>query len=262
MGREHRVLSKLWRVYPRAPRSFHYCDDDSVIGAPFVALEYREGETIRDAIPASMVRHPRVTRRVCLALVDAMADLHTLDVEASGLAELGRPDGFGLRQVTGWRDRWRRAASDESDSTMDQVATDLERTVPAATRTSIVHNDLKLDNCQFHAGDPDTVTAVLDWDMATIGDPLFDVANLLVSTQSLPVWVLGRDDVADRYAAQSGVNITNLRWYEAFATFRTGVVVQQLFARYARGESTDDRLAGYGALIPQIAARARAVLDG
>jgi aminoglycoside phosphotransferase (APT) family kinase protein len=97
--------------------------------------------------------------------------------------------------------------------------------------------------------------------MATTGDPLFDVANLLSSSQSSPIWVVSRDDVAQRYAARSGIDITNIKWYEAFASFRTGVVVQQLYNRYARGESTDERLASMGDLVPGIAERARTLVD-
>lgn len=262
MAREHRVLSRLSTVFPRAPRSLHYCCDPGIIGAPFVIVEHREGEVVRQQVPAAMAHHDDVERRMCLALVDAMADLHAVDVDAAGLGELGHPDGFGTRQVSGWLDRWRRVAPDGDAGTMEEIGTELGRRVPAPLRTSVVHNDLKLDNCQFAAGDPDTVTSLFDWDMATVGDPLFDVANLVVSTEHLPVWVLSAAEVADRYADRTGAAPSDLRWYEAFARWRTAVVVQQLFDRYARGESTDDRLAPLGRLVPDIAARARAVLDG
>jgi aminoglycoside phosphotransferase (APT) family kinase protein len=261
MAREHKVLSRLWRSYPRAPRSDYYCDDESIAGAPFVIIEYREGEVVRDKVPPSMAQHPDVERRICLALVDAMADLHSVDVDAAELAELGNPDGFAARQVSGWHDRWRRAAPDDPVPAMNDVASELAASVPEPPRVSVVHNDLKFDNCQFHAGNPDHVTSVFDWDMATTGDPLFDVANLLSSSQSSPIWVVSRDEVAERYADRSGIDITNIKWYEAFASFRAGVVVQQLYSRYARGESADERLASFGDLVPGIAERARALVD-
>ena len=256
MAREHKVLSRLWRAYPRAPRSDHYCDDESIVGAPFVIIEYREGEVVRATVPPSMAQQPDVERRICLALVDAMAELHAVDVDAAGLTDLGHPDGFAARQVSGWHDRWRRAAPDDPVPAMNDVAAQLAASVPEPPRVSVVHNDLKLDNCEFEAGDPDHVTSVFDWDMATTGDPLFDVANLLSSSQSSPIWVVSRDDVAQRYAARSGIDITNIKWYEAFASFRTAVVVQQLYNRYARGESSDERLASLGDLVPGIADRA------
>jgi aminoglycoside phosphotransferase (APT) family kinase protein len=226
-----------------------------------VIIEYREGEVVRGAVPPAMAHHADVERRICLALVDAMADLHSFDVEEAGLTDLGRPDGFGTRQVSGWHDRWLRAAPDVPVPDMDAVAANLAASVPAPPRVSVVHNDLKLDNCQFHADDPDLVTSVFDWDMATTGDPLFDVANLLSSSQQSAVWVVSRDEVAERYAARSGIDVTNIAWYEAFAAFRAGVVVQQLATRYARGESTDERLAAFGDLVPGIAERARALVD-
>ena len=261
MAREHKVLSQLWQAYPRAPRSAYSCDDDSIVGAPFVIIEYREGEVVRGAVPPSMARHPDAERRICLALVDAMAELHSVDVDGAGLANLGNPDGFGARQVSGWHDRWRRAAPDDPVPVMNQIADELAASVPRPPRVSVVHNDLKLDNCQFDAGDPDRVTSVFDWDMATTGDPLFDVANLLSSSQQSPIWVVSRDDVAQRYAERSGIDISNIKWYEAFAAFRVGVVVQQLSSRYARGESTDERLAAFADLVPGIAERARALVD-
>jgi aminoglycoside phosphotransferase (APT) family kinase protein len=260
MAREHKVLSRLGHVYPRAPRSDYYCEDETIVGAAFVIIEYREGEVVRATVPPSMTQHPHVERRMCLALVDAMAELHSVDVDAAGLADLGTPDGFGARQVSGWHDRWRRAAPDDPVPAMNEIAHELAASVPAPPRVSVVHNDLKLDNCQFQAEDPDHVTAVFDWDMATTGDPLFDVANLLSSSQQSPIWVVSRDDVAQRYAERSGIDITNIKWYEAFASFRTGVVVQQLYSRYARGESTDERLASFGDLVPGIADRAGALV--
>jgi aminoglycoside phosphotransferase (APT) family kinase protein len=260
MHREYRVLSALWERYPRAPRPYLYSDDESIVGAPFIVVEYREGETIRESIPPSMAAHVDVTRRVCFAIVDAMADLHCVRIDTPALEGLGRPDGFGARQVSGWLDRWRRAAPDDAEPTMEAVGRQLAASVPEPPRAAVVHNDLKPDNCQFRTGDPDHVTSVFDWDMATVGDPLFDVANLLSSSQQLPIWVVSRDEVAERYAARSGLDLTGLRWYEAFATFRSGVVVQQLYNRFASGASSDDRLAGLGALVPGIAERARSLL--
>ena len=202
-----------------------------------------------------MARHPDVERRICLALVDAMAELHSVDVDAAGLRDLGKPDGFGARRVPAGTIAGVVPRPTIPSPTMNDVARARPRRFRYRRRVSVVHNDLKLDNCQFHADDPDHVTSVFDWDMATTGDPLFDVANLLSSSQQSPIWVVSRDDVAQRYAQRSGIDITNIKWYEAFASFRTGVVVQQLYNRYARGESTDERLASFGDLVPGIAER-------
>jgi aminoglycoside phosphotransferase (APT) family kinase protein len=126
---------------------------------------------------------------------------------------------------------------------------------------SIVHNDLKLDNCQFASREPDTVTSVFDWDMATLGDPLFDLGLLLTSMGTLPVWVLSIEQAVGHYGERSGIDVDRIDWYLAFATWRMAIVLQQLYSRYLAGDSTDDRLAGFGAHVPIAAERARALLD-
>ena len=161
MRREYRVLSRLWRNFDRAPRAYVFCDDHDVIGADFVVMERRRGEVVRGAIPPSMADHPDVGRRIGFALVDAMADLHLLDPAASDLGDLGRPAGFVARQVTGWKKRWDLVRPDDGPPLMDSVPERLARRVPAPTRVSIVHNDLKLDNCQFDPADPDRVQSDL-----------------------------------------------------------------------------------------------------
>ncbi|MBL7500216.1 phosphotransferase family protein [Frankia sp. CNm7] len=256
MHREYRVLSRLNAVYPRAPYAPHFSDDIDILGAPFVIIEFRDGEVVGDTLPASMAHHPDVERRLDLALIDAAADLHTLDVTTVGLADLGRPDGFGDRQVAGWTRRWDRVSSDGQLPLMERVAQRLARTVPPPPAVSIVHNDLKLDNCQFDPADPDTVTSVFDWDMATIGDPLFDIGSLLVSMGRSPLWVLSDDEALGRYEKRSGINVGHIDWYVAFAVWRTAVVVRQLAHRYESGDSADDRLAGIGAAIGDFAERA------
>jgi aminoglycoside phosphotransferase (APT) family kinase protein len=143
---------------------------------------------------------------------------------------------------------------------MDQVAAELANEIPVPGRVSIVHNDLKLDNCQFRPGDPDRVTAVFDWDMATLGDPLFDLANLLMSSAGQPVWVLSNAEAIDLYRNHTGADLGDLHWYLAFARWRSGVIVQQLYNRYAKAESTDARLASMGSLAPSIATSALAIL--
>jgi aminoglycoside phosphotransferase (APT) family kinase protein len=262
MAREYRVLSRLAAVYPRAPRALHCTDDSSIIGAPFVVQEHRQGEVIRDRIPPSMAQHADVERRVDLALLVAAAELHTVDVDACGLADLGRPEGFAQRQVSGWRNRWERAADDGSPGSdvMYEVADELSRRLPRPQRAAIVHNDLKLDNCLFEPADPDTVVSVLDWDMATVGDPLFDVGTMLVAMRSLPVWVLDTDEAVDAYAAATGMDLAAIGWYLAFATWRTAVVMRQLANRYRSGDSVDERLAAMEAHIPATAELARSML--
>ena len=285
MRREFRVLSKLWRHFDKAPRAYAFCDDHDVVGSDFVVMERRRGEVVRGAVPSSMVHHVGAGRRMGLALVDATAQIHLLDPLACDLGDLGRPNGFVARQVGGWKARWdlvrpdpasphTSAAVAEVLPLMDEVHARLLAALPEPMRVSFVHSDLKLDNCQFAPDDPDRVGAIFDWDMTTLGDPLIDLGTLLsywpdpsdppgaqrgvpgLSTIGLPT----RAEVAARYADLTGVGVDRIRWYEAFAAWKTAVVVQQLYHRWAVGDSTDDRMADKADRIPALARSASGLL--
>jgi aminoglycoside phosphotransferase (APT) family kinase protein len=276
MKREFKVLSRLWRHFDRAPRAYVFCDEPAVLGADFFVMERRRGEVIRASLPVSMRAHRDVGRRVAFALVDAMAELHALDPIACGLGDLGQPNGFVERQVTGWARRWALAKFPDAPPDMDELHQRLVRSMPALSRVSIVHNDLKLDNCQFDPADPDRVVSIFDWDMTTLGDPLIDLGTLLnywpdprdpASAQrtSYPqlarVGLPPRSELTARYAARAGIEVTAASWWEAFALWKTVVVVQQLHRRWARGESTDPRMASIADRIPSLIAAAGMVLD-
>jgi aminoglycoside phosphotransferase (APT) family kinase protein len=277
MRREHRTLSRLWRRFAPAPRALLFCDDHAVVGADFLVVEYRPGEVIWDAIPASMQAHADVGRRVGLAAVEALAQLHLVSPAAIGLADLGRPEGFVERQVAGWAKRWGLVARKETAPLMGAVGDRLARSIPRSPHAAILHNDYKLDNCQFDPADPDRVRSVFDWDMATLGDPLVDLGTTLnywpdpsdgddgsgalvvpgVESLKLPT----RAEVVERYAAVTGFDLDAIAWYEAFACWKTAVVLQQLYVRYLRGESTDERMAARGGLVEPQARRAATLLD-
>ena len=275
MKREFKLLSRVWQRYDRAPRAYLFCDDHAVLGADFFVMERRRGEVVRTEIPASMRAHRDVSRRISFALVDAMADLHAVDYRACDLADLGRPDGFIERQVSGWAKRWELSKFDDSSVEMDELHARLVRTMPPMSRVSIVHNDVKLDNCQFDPNDPDRVVSIFDWDMATLGDPLADLGTLLnywpdpsdppdsqranrpeLRNIGLPT----RAEISARYAERTGVNVGTVRWWEAFALWKTVVVVQQLHRRWVRGESKDPRMATIADRIPSLIGAAQAAL--
>jgi aminoglycoside phosphotransferase (APT) family kinase protein len=276
MRREFKVLSRLWRRFDRAPRAYAFCDDAEVLGADFFVMERRRGEVIRTAMPETMRAHPEVGRRVAWAVVDAMAELHALDPARCDLADLGRPDGFVERQVDGWARRWELAKLDDAPAAMGELHAWLVRERPALSRVSIVHNDLKLDNCQFDPADPDRVASIFDWDMATLGDPLIDVGTLLnywpdpadppdASRASHPglteMGLPTRAEITARYAARTGADVAAVRWWEVFALWKTVVVVQQLHRRWVRGESTDPRMARIADRIPALIEAARRVIE-
>jgi aminoglycoside phosphotransferase (APT) family kinase protein len=279
MKREWRVLSRLWRHFDRAPRAYLFCDDHAVAGADFFVMEHRPGLVIRDAIPSPMTGHADVARRASFALIDAMAELHLLDPAKAEVADIGKPDGFVARQVSGWRKRWELAAAragNDPRGEMTTAAARLERSTPAPQRASIVHNDLKLDNCAFAPDDPDRVASIFDWDMTTLGDPMIDLGTLLnywpdpadppearrgshdgMRQMGLPP----RAEIAARYVTRAGLDPAPLRWYEAFAQWKTAVVVQQLHNRWLEGASADPRHEHIAEGVPALAASAMRLLD-
>lgn len=265
MAREFKVLSRLWRAFDRAPRAFVFCDDEAVIGASFFVMERREGVVVRRAIPEEMAHHEDLERRISFALVDAIVDFHAVDYAAIDLVDLGRPKGFLERQLAGWAKRWE-LAKDRDLPDFERLHAWLEANKPAASRSTLVHNDLKLDNCQFRAEDPDRVTSIFDWDMTTLGDPLFDLGTLLAywteaqnegdwqgpkQVMALPGFPQ-RDEVAEHYAKRAGLGLGEIDWYEAFAHWKTAVVVQQIFIRWKRGQTKDERFAIYEQRVPEL----------
>lgn len=261
MKREFRALSGLNPVFDRAPKAFAFCEDTTVIGAPFLVMERRAGVVVRADIPAALKTHSNVEERISFALVDAMADFHAIDPVAAGLEKLGRPEGFVERQLIGWYKRWQ-LVTEQRDEAFEQVYALLVKAMPETRRNTLVHNDLKLDNCMFAAGNPDLVTTILDWDMTTIGDPLIELGTLLSywreqgdATNRAPTIDLdmtkfpSRQAMVSRYAS-GGADVSDIEWYEAFGLWKQAVVLKQLFHRYAVGESQDERMAAFPDFIP------------
>jgi len=178
MRREYRILHRLSTFFAPAPRAHLLCTDPAVIGSDFVVMERREGVVIRTALPESFREVPNAETRLASALMQVCAELHLVDTAAAGLQDLGKPAGFTDRQLAGWTKRWHLAKLKENKG-MDLLMDALMQDIPRPQRVSIVHGDLKFDNCQFQPGEPDRVTSVFDWDMATLGDPLIDLGGLL-----------------------------------------------------------------------------------
>jgi aminoglycoside phosphotransferase (APT) family kinase protein len=272
MGREYRVLNALWPVFPPAPRPWVSCEDPSIIGSPFYVMERRRGVVVRREEPAAWKRTPAIRRRVSEAVVDVMVDLHAVDWRAVGLGDLGRPDGFVARQVKGWAERWDRA-KDREVAAVTAVAAWLAERVPQPTGATLVHGDLKLDNLMLDPADPGRVVAVLDWEMCTTGDPLVDLGLLLcywteagdpyarkesiVQITSQPGY-LSRAELVERYASRTGRDVSKIAFYEIFALYKVAVVVQQIYIRWKRGQTRDERFAGFG---QRAEALAQAALD-
>lgn len=276
MRREFKACAGLNPHFDRAPRPYAFCDDHSVIGSDFLVTEYREGVGVWGQVPASMAHHADAGRRIGFSVVDAMADMHRLDPESIGLGDLGKPAGFVGRQVSGWSKRWDLVDAGRIPEMADVTARLADLQPSENPQVSVLHNDLKPDNCQWQPDDPDRVYSIFDWDMATIGDPLIDVGTLLnywpnpsdtptdkaramegLDQMGLP----SRGEVIERYAELTGFDVSTVRWYEAFATWKTIVVLEQLYQRYVRGESTDPRMADLGLAGPPMAERVARLLE-
>lgn len=271
MAREYRVLSVLHEAYPLAPQAFHYCEDTSIMSEPFFVMERRIGTVLRGRWPNSLPANDRIRRTVGESFVDAVAALHGVDYEGLGLVDLGRPDGFVPRQVAGWTDRWKRARRDEV-ADMEQLAAALAEDIPAPQRTSLLHNDFKLDNTMV--GEDGRLVAVFDWDMSTIGDPLVDLGTTLAywdAPAEVAVVVppdgqvlgsvLDADEIVTTYENRTGLDCSNIDWYRALASFRIAVILQQIHIRYLRGQTADERFALLGAVVPPLAAQGLGFLD-
>jgi len=261
MGREFRILSALAGLYPKAPRPFAYCSDAAVIGAPFYVMERARGVILRgDAVPDGLDLGPANMRALSLALVDTLAELHTIDVSAPGLADLGHPEGYVGRQVKGWTERYENAATDELPQ-MERSATWLAEHLPEESGVALIHNDFKYDNVVLDPDDPRRIVAVLDWEMATVGDPLLDLGTSLAywidpddppEVRMLPVGPtlrpgnLSRREVASRYADVTGRDVGELLFPYVYGLFKVGVIAQQIYRRFKDGHARDPR---FGMLI-------------
>lgn len=257
MGREFRVLSKLHNAYPLAPSVLLYCDDENVLGAPFYLMERRHGIIIRRDPPPGMEFSPQTASRLSESFVDNLARLHGLDYSSIGLAEIGKPDGYLQRQVTGWIERYVGSKTHELPE-VERIASWINRHMPPAATAALIHNDYKYDNTVLNPTNPTEITGVLDWEMCTIGDPLSDVGT------ALAYWVdpddsselqeirwgpttsagsLSRSELVERYARRTGRDTSHMPFYLAFARFKVAVIVQQIYYRYHHGLTRDPRFA-------------------
>lgn len=273
MGREFRVLSALQGAFPESPRPIHFCDDESVIGAPFYVVERIRGIILRRDYPPGLAATPALVQAQQHALIDTLARLHALDHRAQGLAEFGRAEGYVRRQVDGWTARYVSARTDDA-ADADGVAAWLASAMPPESgQAALIHNDYKLDNVVFDDARPERLIGVLDWEMATVGDPWMDLGCSLaywieagdppelLATRMLPTQLPGsltRAEVVRRYAAARGLPEPDFRFYRVFGLFRLAVIVQQIYYRFFHGQTRDARFAALGPMARVLIGRAAA----
>ncbi len=272
MSREYRVLSKLHPVYPPAPHVLVYCDDASVLGAPFYLMERISGFIMRRDPPPGLPFTEETARRLSESFLDNLVRLHGLDYERIGLGDLGKPQGYLERQVRGWIDRYHGSETHNLPD-VERIAPWLIEHMPSTTDATLIHNDYKYDNVVLDPNDITHIIGVLDWEMSTIGDPLTDLGTTIAYwldphdsaelrdirwCPSMRPGSLTRAQLVERYVRATGRDSSNMVFYLTFACFKIAVILQQIYYRYHHGLTHDERFA---AMPERIRILVRASLD-
>ncbi|MGO2385776.1 MAG: phosphotransferase family protein [Psychrobacter sp.] len=254
MVREYTVQKALKDAYPYVPEMIALCTDEAVIGADFYVMERMEGIIPRAELPEGIDLDPKQTRLLCTNVLDALVELHQIDyTEHPDLVSLGRGEGYCERQISGWDRRYVKAKTPNVPS-FALVRQWLAKHTPADSKTCIIHNDWRFDNVILDADEPTKVIGVLDWEMATLGDPLMDLGSALAywieeddniimqQFRRQPTHLEGmmtRDEVVDYYLKKSGLEIDNWTFYEVFGLFRLSGIIQQIYYRYYHKQTTN-----------------------
>ncbi|QSP96345.1 phosphotransferase family protein [Marinobacter salinisoli] len=260
MLREARVMQALKPVYPYVPDIIAVCDDHDVLGCDFYVMERLKGIILRQDFPEGFDLSEQDTRKLCLSVIDKLVDLHRVDAKAAGLDSLGKGAGYVQRQIGGWSDRFRKSRTEDVGD-FETVMTWLNDKMPEDVAQVVIHNDYRFDNVVLNPDNPFEVIGVLDWEMATIGDPLMDLGN------SLAYWIqaddegpfqmlrrqpthrpgmLTRNEVVAYYMEKSGFRVDNFDFYEIYGLFRLAVIIQQIYYRFYHGQTKDTRFAAFG----------------
>ena len=255
MLREYNVLKNLKSQFNKVPKVHLYCDNDDIIGAPFYIMDRVEGYIIRPNLQEQDSPGEEVIRNVSDSLVSTLVELHNVDINEANLNNLGKIDGYVKRQVEGWIKRYNHSKTDII-ANMDFVAKWLNDNQPLEVEGSIVHNDFKYDNLVLDKNNHSKITAVLDWEMATIGDPFMDLGTTLgywMDKNDLPELKLfqlsattldgnpTREGILEMYESKSGKTIPNPVFYYVFGLFKIAVIAQQIYFRYKKGFTKDRR---------------------
>lgn len=260
MGRESGLLRKIHPVFPLAPKPYLFCDDLDILGVPFYVMERREGYVVNQDFPDGVT----VTKELCAAIsnmvVDTLVGIHAVDWQAAGLSEFGYPEGFLGRQVKSWIERYFCAQTDDIPQVEPLTRWFMER-IPTSPAPTLIHNDFKLNNMLLGVDDLSQATAVLDWEMTTIGDPLFDLAislsywvgpddppelQMVLPTVTLLPGFTSRREFMERYAQKSGRDLASMHFHMTFAYYKLAVILQQIYVRWKRGQTQDERFAVFG----------------
>ena len=260
MGREARIMAALKPHYPYVPEVLAVCVDASVLGSEFYVMERIRGLIPRQDLPEGLDLSSVDTRQLCLNVLDKLIELHQVDWKAAGLESLGKGEGYVQRQIAGWSDRYRKART-ENAADFESVMSWLAANMPLEdSATCVIHNDFRFDNVVLEPEHPTNVIGVLDWEMATLGDPLMDLGNMLAywvqadddetfkHMRRQPTHLRGmltRREVIDYYAAKTGRSVEDFDFYLIYGLFRLAVIVQQIYYRYHHGQTTNPAFRGF-----------------
>ena len=276
MAREHRIQEALGRVLPYVPRTVALCEDAAVIGTPFYVMRRIAGPIPRKELPPGIELDRDQVAQLCRNVVDLLVDLHRVDVEGAGLAGLDRGPGYVRRQVEGWSERYRRART-WNVGRFEGVMRWLADHQPADRPHTLVHNDFRFDNVVLDPADPTRPVGLLDWELATVGDPLMDLASslgywvqpddgrLMQAFRRQPTHLPGmmtREQVVAHYGERTGQRVSNAEWawYEVFGLFRVAVIAQQVYARYLSGQTTNTQFRLFGVAVVALEWRCRRII--
>lgn len=275
MGREARVMAALAPHYPYVPTILTVDESHATIGQPFYAMQAVRGIILRRDMPDDLGLDAGGVRRLCEHFIERLVQLHRVDIHDPAIAALGKGDGYIARQVAGWSERWRQALLPDTDSAVDVVDWLHARQPAHDNATCVIHNDFRFDNVVLDAGNPLSIVGVLDWELATLGDPLMDLGSSLAywvqadddrvfqSFRRQPTHVAGmltRAEVVALYGARTGVDVGDFSFYEVFGLFRLMVIIQQIHRRYVEGQTHNPQFAEFGKAAGYMAQRCRVLI--
>ena len=266
MLREAKVMRALKPEFPYVPNIVAICDDHDILGCDFYIMERLKGIILRQDFPKDFELSEADTRKLCLNVIDKLVDLHNVDAKATGLDKLGKGAGYVQRQIGGWSDRFRKAKTDDVGD-FEAVMGWLNDKMPDDVAQVVIHNDYRFDNVVLNQDNPFEVIGVLDWEMATIGDPLLDLAWILmtwpdpeedrsagyVDFTGMP----SRAQLLERYALRSGLPVDAMDYYIVLARFKMACVLEAGYARYVSGGADNPKMAMFGDVVLDMAAKAR-----
>lgn len=266
MSREFNVLAKLSPNYKPAPKPLIYCANETIIGAEFYLMERRKGLIIRGKSPEILENSPELQRKVCESFIENLVELHSFDYKKAGLENLGKPANYIYRQIEGWTKRYFNAKTDEHFELEKSIGW-LNENIPESRGAALIHNDYKFDNVMLNPANLTEIVAVLDWEMATIGEPLMDLGSSLAywmskengdALLSMPfnprvlMENVSRRELVEIYERKSGAKVSNILFYYVFGTFKLAVIVQQIYFRYAKGFTKDQRFAAFNHFVESL----------